>query len=41
MAKLLVFCESPADFETIQALVERVLREQGPEWGGMPIKNTP
>lgn len=32
MAKLLVFCESPADFETIQALVERVLREQGPDW---------
>ncbi|OJH36470.1 hypothetical protein [Cystobacter ferrugineus] len=32
MAKLLVFCESPADLETIQALVERVLREQGPDW---------
>lgn len=32
MAKFLVFCESPADLETIRALSERVLREQGPEW---------
>ncbi|EPX63891.1 hypothetical protein D187_005021 [Cystobacter fuscus DSM 2262] len=32
MAKLLVFCEAPADFETVRALVERVLREQGPDW---------
>ncbi|WNG61781.1 hypothetical protein F0U59_49015 [Archangium gephyra] len=32
MARLLVFCESPVDFETIQGLVDRVLREQGPDW---------
>lgn len=32
MARLLAFCESPRDFETIRALVERVLRERGPEW---------
>ncbi|HEX5749870.1 MAG TPA: hypothetical protein VFZ09_26805 [Archangium sp.] len=32
MAKLLVFCESPADLETIQGLVDRVLRERGPDW---------
>jgi hypothetical protein len=32
MARLLVFCESPVDFETVQGLVERVLREQGPDW---------
>lgn len=32
MAKLLVFCESPADFETVQGLVDRVLRERGPDW---------
>ncbi|MFE8603211.1 hypothetical protein [Archangium violaceum] len=32
MAMLLVFCESPADLETIQGLVDRVLREQGPDW---------
>jgi hypothetical protein len=32
MAKLLVFCEAPADSRTIKGLVERVLREQGPDW---------
>jgi hypothetical protein len=32
MAKLLVFCEAPADSRTIKGLVERVLREEGPEW---------
>ncbi|WP_309894341.1 hypothetical protein [Archangium sp.] len=32
MARLLVFCESPVDFETIQGLVECVLRERGPDW---------
>lgn len=32
MARLLVFCESPTDFETVKGLVDRVLREQGPEW---------
>ncbi|WNG51630.1 hypothetical protein F0U60_51565 [Archangium minus] len=32
MARLLVFCESPADAETVKGLVERVLREQGPDW---------
>jgi hypothetical protein len=32
MARLLVFCESPVDFETIKGLVDRVLREQGPGW---------
>jgi hypothetical protein len=32
MAKLLVFCEAPADSRTVKGLVERVLREEGPEW---------
>jgi len=32
MARLLVFCESPADFETATGLVERVLKEEGPAW---------
>jgi hypothetical protein len=32
MARLLVFCESPADLETIQGLVDRVLQERGPDW---------
>jgi len=32
MARLLVFCESPADFETVQGLVDRVLQERGPDW---------
>ncbi|HEX8440082.1 hypothetical protein [Archangium sp.] len=32
MARLLVFCESPADFETVKGLVDRVLRERGPDW---------
>jgi hypothetical protein len=32
MARLLVFCESPSDFATTRALVERVLLERGPDW---------
>jgi hypothetical protein len=32
MAKLLVFCEAPADARTVKGLVDRVLREQGPDW---------
>ncbi|MDC0710101.1 hypothetical protein POL68_16615 [Stigmatella sp. ncwal1] len=32
MARFLVFCESPTDFETITTLAERVIREKGPEW---------
>lgn len=32
MASFLMFCEARADFETTWGLVERVLREEGPEW---------
>lgn len=32
MAHLLVFCEARADFELVAALVDRVLREEGPTW---------
>ena len=32
MIRTLVFCEAPADFETVSELVERVLREEGPAW---------
>lgn len=32
MATLLVFCEAPADARTVKGLVERVLKEDGPEW---------
>jgi hypothetical protein len=32
MARLLVFCESPADFKTVKGLTQHVLREEGPEW---------
>ncbi|WP_437282130.1 hypothetical protein WME90_16665 [Sorangium sp. So ce375] len=30
--KLLMFCEAQADFRTTSALVDRVLREEGPDW---------
>jgi hypothetical protein len=30
--RLVVFCEAAADFRAAQALVDRVLREQGPDW---------
>lgn len=30
--RLLVFCEAPSDFRTITGLVDRVLREEGPDW---------
>ncbi|WP_437580579.1 hypothetical protein [Sorangium sp. So ce887] len=30
--RLLIFCEAPADFRTTSALVDRVLREEGPDW---------
>jgi len=32
VARLILFCESPADASTVQGLVERVIREQGPDW---------
>jgi hypothetical protein len=32
MAKLLVFCEAPADSRTVKGLVDRVLTEEGPRW---------
>ncbi|HEX8698292.1 MAG TPA: hypothetical protein VF815_05615 [Myxococcaceae bacterium] len=32
MARLILFCESPADASTVQGLVERVIREEGPDW---------
>jgi hypothetical protein len=32
MARLLIFCEAPADFEAARGLAQRVLREEGPEW---------
>jgi hypothetical protein len=32
MVTLLVFCEASADSETVKGLVERVLREEGPQW---------
>jgi hypothetical protein len=32
MARLLVCCESPADFKTVAGLVDRVIREKGPDW---------
>lgn len=32
MARLLVCCEAPADFKTVAGLVERVIREKGPDW---------
>ncbi len=32
MARLLVWCEAPADFKLASNLVERVLKEEGPAW---------
>jgi hypothetical protein len=34
VARLILFCESPADASTVQGLVDRVIREQGPDWLG-------
>ncbi len=32
MIKLIVFCESPIDALTVRGLVDRVLKEHGPDW---------
>lgn len=41
MARLLLFCEARADSETVQALVERVFREEGPDWLRELLEGTP
>lgn len=34
MTRLLLFCEANADSRTVSGLVDRVLRDQGPDWVG-------
>lgn len=39
--KLVVFCEAPADFRTAAGLIDRVLREHGPQWVADMLEHHP
>ncbi len=41
MSRILVMCEAEADFQTTTGLVDRVLKEQGPEWLADVMETSP
>ena len=39
--RVIVFCEAHGDFETATGLVDRVLREEAPQWVGELLESNP